>query len=68
MQKRGLNMTTEYGIKDLIFYKSDKDYRFVEIDIKKIVEHWLKGFNTNSATDCFTAVQELKKKWGIDIM
>ena len=63
MQKRGMNMTTEYGTEDLIFYKSDKDYRFVEIDVRKIVEYWLKGFNTNSATDCFTAVQELKKKY-----
>lgn len=28
-----------------------------EIDIRE----WLKSFNTDSATECFTAVQELKK-------
>ena len=62
----------------LIFYKSGED-EFVVIMKKKIdreyvremmeyeIVDWLRGFNTNSATDCFTAVQELKKKWEIDI-
>ena len=26
------------------------------------VNEWLSSFNTNSATECFTAVQELKKR------
>ena len=26
------------------------------------LEEWLSTFNTNSATECFTAVQELKKR------
>ena len=28
---------------------------------KKIIKHWLYSFNTDSATVCFTAIQELKK-------
>lgn len=28
---------------------------------KKIIKHWLSSFNTDSATTCFTAIQELKK-------
>lgn len=32
---------------------------------EKVFRKWLLTFNTNSATSCFTAVQELKKK--IDI-
>ena len=28
---------------------------------KKIIKHWLSSFNTDSATVCFTAIQELKK-------
>lgn len=29
---------------------------------KQIIKDWLSTFNTDSATACFTAVQELKKK------
>jgi len=32
--------------------------------VKKFIKEWLKSFNTDSATCCFTAVQELKKKMG----
>ena len=48
-------MTTEYG------------NEYEELLERQKVINWLRGFNTNSATDCFTAVQELKKKWGVDI-
>ena len=29
--------------------------------LKKSLSKWLNSFNTNSATVCFTAIQELKK-------
>jgi len=35
---------------------------FVKAYNKWIKEEWLSTFNTNSATACFTAVQELKKE------
>lgn len=35
---------------------------FVKAYNKWIKEEWLSTFNTDSATACFTAVQELKKK------
>ena len=34
--------------------------------IKGTVEEWLASFNTESATACFTAIQELKKQIGGD--
>ena len=32
------------------------------LDDQTIFKEWLEKFNTDSATACFTAVQELKKK------
>lgn len=29
------------------------------------LKKWLSSFNTNLATECFTAIQELKKKVGL---
>ena len=37
----------------------DKAY---ELGKTESFEEWLNSFNTNSATECFTAVQELKKR------
>ena len=31
--------------------------------IKLFVNKWLESFNTDSATCCFTAVQEIKKRY-----
>lgn len=42
---------TKKRVKD--WFSDDKD----KINVKK----WLKTFNTESATECFTAVQELKR-------
>ena len=30
------------------------------------LKEWLSSFNTDSATECFTAIQELKKKVGFN--
>ena len=36
-----------------------------EVELTKKINEWLSTFNTDSATACFTAVQELKKKVSI---
>ena len=36
-----------------------------ETEMTKKINEWLSTFNTDSATACFTAVQELKKKVSI---
>ena len=36
-----------------------------ETEITRKINEWLSTFNTDSATACFTAVQELKKKVSI---
>ena len=50
-----------HGIK-CIDWDSDKDIIVDAIWNCVSLEKWLSSFNTESATCCFTAVQELKKK------
>lgn len=39
---------------------------FVECFRRWILDDWLSSFNTDSATACFTAVQQLKNKGGFN--
>ena len=49
-------------------YKKYMDDRIGTTDVLHAVSHgtplakWLSSFNTDSATECFTAVQKLKKR------
>lgn len=45
----------------LCMYTTDPSHAIKEPEEIDICE-WLKSFNTESATACFTAVQELKKR------
>ena len=40
----------------------DCDFGHAEYIVRKDTAYWLSTFNTDSATECFTAVQELKKR------
>ena len=42
--------------------KREKDRILNALDSDAQIKSWLSSFNTDSATECFTAVQELKKK------
>ena len=49
--------------KDINFmYNSPSRYESLDRMIDEMIVSWLESFNTESATECFTAVQELKKK------
>ena len=38
------------------------EYRFAQDVIEESVKEWLSSFDTNSATECFTAVNLLKQR------
>ena len=47
---------------DAMFFLSDDVKPTKPKPIYQLVSEWLSSFNTDSATECFTAVQELKKR------
>ena len=47
---------------DAMFFLSDDVKPTKPEPIYQLVSEWLSSFNTDSATECFTAVQELKKR------
>jgi hypothetical protein len=68
-------MTIIIDIDDYIYDTVCRADTVIDADVEKVVdafqrgmlletwiELWLKGFNTDSATDCFNAVQQLKKE------
>ena len=40
----------------------EKAYELGKAEMQTSFEEWLSTFSTDSATECFTAVQELKKR------
>lgn len=68
-------MTIIIDIDDCIYDTTCRADTVIDADVKKVanalqggmlletwIDLWLKGFNTDSATDCFNAVQQLKKE------
>lgn len=49
--------------KDINFmYNNPNEHESLNRMIDEMIASWLESFNTESATECFTTVQELKKK------
>lgn len=49
-------------MQDLEQAQLEKAYELGKAETQTSFEDWLSTFNTDSATECFTAVQELKKR------
>jgi len=58
------NMTEEeiQKMQDLEQVQLEKAYELGKTEMQTSFEEWLSSFNTESAPQCFNAVQELKKK------